>query len=551
MKNVINRKLLIQAVFVAVCAATFFCFLLPLQTFLANRSLFEVGLGELLWQSGLLTIVVSVTLGVVLAITTPILGNFCQLLVVAIMVCAYLESGILSVGLPTLNGDPYCFTDILRKIYDSAILAIIFIALMSSYKYIKEYIHWIAVGLNIMMIASLFDVGGKQSDSIKKTSFSSGYCSKYEVARNARYSSHRNVLLISIDAGSGDVIKELFEEEKVLREQFSGFTYYFNTIGMHEITVRGYPGLLTGEYYDPKCSLGDYAQSVFSDKSLLFPYLKVNAGLYVNPGVMHYGYTNQKLESSYKEERPVNKCVFLRRSPEIPYLHLFDVMRFRLVPYKFKATTLVSIFQNANKTPNLTREKDLFALLAEGKIDEDSKLNMLCFHTRGTHVPITYNREGELLPVPLNTQQGLKDQSYYVLSEIGKFLRRLRERGIYDNSTIILATDHGASVGSADGHCGAPQVFLMIKPTHASGDLRMSRLPTGLSRVAPVARCLSQRDLSLEGIEQVLEIREPRLYRAKLLRDINYRDVWFDVDGSVMTDKSPAERISEKGWLLK
>ena len=124
-----------------------------------------------------------------------------------------------------------------------------------------------------MMVASLFDVGVKGRTKKNSSAFSDGFCSPYEVAKSVVYSPIRNVLLISLDAVPGDLVRDILVEEPDLREKFTGFTEYTNVIGMHEMTVRGYPGLITGEYYDPSDSLDAYVQSIFSEKSLLYPYL--------------------------------------------------------------------------------------------------------------------------------------------------------------------------------------------------------------------------------------------------------------------------------------
>lgn len=550
MVSKINRQEKIVSGIVGCSISAFFCFLLPLQTFLANQDLFEFGVGELLWQSSLLTLGVGALLWLFLISASRYVGRFLTVVIVAFAICAYLEIGILSIGLPTLNGDPFCFTDILRKIWDSAILAGVFLIFTLSYRFVKGFVHWVAVCICIMMIASLLDVRGKGAAKKSVSVFSDGFCSPYEVAKSVTYSPKRNVLIISIDAVSGDVVKEILDEEPKLREKFAGFTEYTNVIGMHEMTVRGYPGLITGEYYNPSNSLDAYVQSIFSEKSLLYPYIKAGAKLYVNPGCMRYGYTNDKAEINESYNKKVRWCVFLRRSPEIPYLNLLDVLKFRLAPYKFKSLVLLRAFSDSIKTPNLKREKDLFPVLSSGRIADGVSLSLLCFHTRGVHVPLIYNRDGEMLDIPVNTVKGLKDQTTYVLSEVGTFLDNLRERGIYDVSTVVLTTDHGTSVGSADGHCGAPQAFLMIKPTGQNSPLKESSLATSLSRVANVARILSERDMAIDEIDAQLRASASRLYRAKLIHDVRYKDVWFDENGAVDTEKSPPNGISEKGWLV-
>ena len=68
------------------------------------------------------------SLGVLPSPRTRLFGRWVLSLVFAFAVCAYLESGILSAGLPSLKGKLTLYTDLARGLKDAAVWAGVFAA---------------------------------------------------------------------------------------------------------------------------------------------------------------------------------------------------------------------------------------------------------------------------------------------------------------------------------------------------------------------------------------------------------------------------------------
>ena len=61
----------------------------------------------------------------------------------------------------------------------------------------------------------------------------------------------KNVVVIMADRAVGPFIPFLFNEKKILKEQYDGFTYYHNTASYSAHTNSAAPGLLGGYEYVP------------------------------------------------------------------------------------------------------------------------------------------------------------------------------------------------------------------------------------------------------------------------------------------------------------
>jgi len=62
----------------------------------------------------------------------------------------------------------------------------------------------------------------------------------------------KNVLVVLLDRGVSAFIPEIFSESPALYDQFSGFTYYPNTLSYNGYTLMGAPPLFGGYEYTPK-----------------------------------------------------------------------------------------------------------------------------------------------------------------------------------------------------------------------------------------------------------------------------------------------------------
>ena len=90
-----------------------------------------------------------------------------------------------------------------------------------------------------------------------------------------------------------------------------------------------------------------------------------------------------------------------------------------------------------------------------------------------------------------------------------------RERGLYDNSLIIVASDHGLDqVPSVGGYPPSASAMLWVKAEGAGGPMRISDRRTSHSLVSALVKTALKRKIAADEVVRLLESSSP-LYRAE------------------------------------
>ena len=213
---------------IAVSLAASLCIVLPVQTYMANASLFVFTPGRLALELAILLVVLTAALWFLLATAGRFLGGTLQSFLVAALVCVYLESGILSAGLPVINGG---FLPALavrgRMIFDLAIWSVVLVGFLAAARWMRTWLHWIALSVLVLALASLFDVQREQapsSEEIAASGLSSGFEWQRDIIENFRYSPKRNVLVFILDSMPGNMSYDFVTSDPELAKAFAGFT---------------------------------------------------------------------------------------------------------------------------------------------------------------------------------------------------------------------------------------------------------------------------------------------------------------------------------------
>ena len=509
--------------------AGFVFLIVPLQTFLANRDLFEFSFAEVVCATAPIALVAAAVLFLLIVLTGLLTGRLAIAIAVALLVCIYLETGILSIGLPPLDGDLMAFDNPFRKLIDSLVLGIVFLAMTIPYKHVFNLAHWIALVVLVLGVASLFDASPSK-DASSHSNLSQGFCPQFDVVESVRFSPKRNVIMLVLDSTPAVMASEIVRKEDGLRSHFPGFTAYENNMAMHEMTSRGLPGLMTGKFLPSDMSSSDYAATMFGNDSLLMPYVATNDPVYFSGQLQQYGYTNRRLGDFTKVGESLKKTgsVLFRNSSDIPYVSLYDVTKLRILPYALKYGAVVKIYYSSMKKgvrKNWGSESYLYPLIANHPLGNEDKTSLCVLHTTGIHGPITMDRDGKPLQEATQELSAHYEYGVFLMRRVADFMDGLRKKGVYDNSLIILAADHGLirlrkgglDADGSDGH-GAESSILWIKPIGAIGEFAFSGIPTSNCRIAELVKQSEMKNLTKEEIDAIIYTKERHFYAKHGLR---------------------------------
>lgn len=473
-----TRNSLIAAVSLAASVAV----IIPIQSYLGNSDLYPFSLVRLLPE--LLAIFAAFAGGL---FALGLLGDRFRVPVsswlVALLLCVYLESGLLSAGIPELNGG---YVKELENFGFGIADSCIWVGLLAAFglcsRWLKPYLHWIAAAVLLLMCASLFDVKRVEALAEGEMAKATGYENQPTVVANVKYSPTRNVLVFILDSMPGENSAEVMRNNAELRRKFPGFTAYPRNIGMHECTKRGIPGLLTGEHFDPaKVKASEYPMTMYGESSFVTAASRAGWNVAFSPDLLPYGFTNLPVErrvSQIEKQRSRDALAVLRRSREVPYLSLIDMVVFRITPYFFKSTVLYSRIRHAvsgrHSADEFWKERTLYPQLAKRPVNSDAKPFLGVFHSFGAHPPWNGN---------------LKSVITENLERLAQLMDEYRASGVYDRSMIIVTADHGLDMATpVKGYPASASALLWVKPQGESGEYAEDGSMTSHARISALVK---------------------------------------------------------------
>lgn len=488
---------------------------LPVQSYVANQSCFPFTPGELGLAAGLRFVLALAWAFAALAVLGRRFGRWPLSLALAFVVCVYLESGPLSHGLPSLNGDWRVYRDLGRSAKDIAVWVGVAAVFLGAHRWLKPWLGVAGGCMALMSAAAVLDVTPEKKADTSNL-IVHDFDSVETVIRRVTYSTNRNVLVFILDSLEREQAHEIMEDPEDgpgLRERFRGFTEYTNNVGACEYSLPAVANLMTGRY--PETTMDtDFFASVYADTSVLKDYLAAGYAVFVGTESLGYGYTNRKraLQGGARKDQSVWAIHSLGNSGW--GLKMF--CRFRWLPFAAKEPYAVAVSQGREAMRNIAyRERTAYPILMAGDIAPGEKGTFLLLHTAGVHLPLLFNRHGEELPRADNTDKGHIENGIFIMKQLGNLLDFYRERGIFDESLIIVLADHGRPYTNEQVFVGNGRPFLWIKPPHCDHPFAASGTPTAHAKIASLLKEAIGRDLDDGAVQAVLSS-EDRVYRREV-----------------------------------
>jgi membrane protein insertase Oxa1/YidC/SpoIIIJ len=392
-----------------------------------------------------------------------------------------------------------------------------------------------------------------------------------------------NTIVLMLDRAINCLLPVIFEENPVLNKQFSGFTWYPNTVSFHKWTRLGAPPLFGGYEYTP-VELARRADEPMVKKHnealLLMPRIFSDAGFSVVVGDQPYQNYSERPDTSIYEPYRHSEAtgggggitpiiteknytalwlsehgIVLPSESEILFRNIFwysvlkiSPIMFREAIYAFGDYCSPRSGKQLLKTVNWYSVLDYLPRLTDTNAEKEN--TAVIFTNNTTHEP-SFMQAPEYRPALPVTNFGSspfpKRLLYHVnaaaLLRLGEWFDYLKEAGVYDNTRIIIAADHGAGQVFMHDIKDLPFIveqynpLLLVKDFNASGTLKTDMT------------FMSNADVPFLAFEGQIENPVNPFTKQKITNNHKQAPLHISIDGSIHISSDGAA-VSSGDYLI-
>ncbi|MGN1122766.1 MAG: hypothetical protein ACI4RR_00360 [Eubacterium sp.] len=320
-----------------------------------------------------------------------------------------------------------------------SIMAFVSMAIGKKWKGVAVFLAVLILGMNGSGLVSDFATKDLFGDNSINCDYVLSEKNLFEVSEK------ENVVYFLFDRFDTKYYDAVVEDDPEFFDRLDGFTYYDSAVSKYTRTFPGVSYMITGKEYDGSYSPKDFLSTAYQESDFLKD-LKSN-GYNINIySDRYYEYTDAK--------------VLLGIADNVEKSDGYEVKTRRLLEYfyslSFKRNSSYLIVDEMYQNGNNGTVSKLSKILCESGIyhDDDEKMynkltsqglkysgedkNYIFMYLHGCHTPFILDE---------NCQRS--DDADYISQTKGsfnliyKYIDEMKRLGVYDNSTIIIAGDHG------------------------------------------------------------------------------------------------------------
>lgn len=362
-----------------------------------------------------------------------------MLLIVAFIIffASYIQGNFLIGNLPPLDGTKFEWD---KYKIDNIITIIVWLVIITAYsitiiKYKTEKVinvsKYICLAVFGMISISLISTAlTAENVFIKKEIYN------VTTENIDKVSKDKNFFIFLVDAVDSRTFNKVLKESKY-KNTFEDFTYYPDTLSGYAFTRDSIPFILTGEWNENKDDFIKYYNNAM-DNSVLLNTLKekeYNLNIYEED----IKWNNAKKISNIKEVKGQGIKTFTMFKQEIKYI------LFKYLPYNLKKYSKIEklYFEKDSGKYEFFSWYDLdnYDKLKNNKIIKEDYRIFKFFHLEGAHVAFDLDENMNYI------MNGTYEQKIgATLTIVNTFISKLKENDVYDNSAIVILSDHGYNV---------------------------------------------------------------------------------------------------------
>lgn len=473
-----NKDKYMTAVILSLAASFMIGFYAPMELFSNNLDEFLFDVTAVLPVS-LLNFCIGFAISLLVCllvylINEKLYGGFILVYFVA-FICSYIQGNFFVDKIPVLDG-----TDIDWSVYRAQNIkttvmwmAVIMVVCML-YRLLKmKRLYKVVTVVSALMLAML-------AVSILWVSLSKG---AYEKDENNMYvtndsmlevSEDKNFIILLLDCVDATDMNEVIKANPEYKEVFKNFTYFTNTASAYPYTSQSIPFILTGQWYENEQSYQDYCQEAFNNSPLFAELEKrdYSIGLYEADlpeldRLERYENIYDMTDTSIDTEKLAAlelKSTFFRYTPYfMKKLFVYDNSDFKEVRESESYSSQSKVFSSNDLT--------FYKYITSNEMTKRDGNSFKFIHIDGAHSPFRYNEKVQCID---NATYHTNIQACVTITEY--YINMLKESGVYDDSVILVMSDHGYEGGYGQGE-DRQNPILFVKGAGESHELLYDDAP--------------------------------------------------------------------------
>ena len=468
-------KELLPGVLIVLAITYMICYYAPLEIYMNNKiefwfdySVLQPQLLELCWTF--------LRIGLLLCLACYVihkkLYKAFEFLGVASLVILYVQGNYLASDLPSMDGTEIDWTQYMPEMEQSAILClVVIIAFALLYRILKDkkftyIVDFTCVLITAMLAISLTDINNKQDGTAdKQNDYVISKVNEYD------YSSDKNFIIFVVDAFDSETFNSIVSEDEYYRNMFDGFTYYPDTVGAYTFTSRSIPYIMSGIWYENEGDYEEFEAQAVSDSPILKALEDEGYRLDAYEDEFLFDTDYSRYSNAIETETVLSDEYKLRQGE-------LNISLFKYLPYFLKGNFEVNL-NSFNETKETTdpdveyytmSDSDYYNDLQTTEITTTDQKVFKFIHIEGAHVP--FNLDEDMNGIEGGTYVQKQKATLKILNE---YMQKLKDSGVYDNSTILIMGDHGYVANPTDDEnavLARNNPLLMVKSAGESHELQ-------------------------------------------------------------------------------
>lgn len=258
------------------------------------------------------------------------------------------------------------------------------------------------------------------------------------------YSDDENLLILVLDAVDSTAFEQSMARDAHYSEIFKDFTYFRNTVGGYPYSQLSIPLILTGQWYEAQESFADYEREAMRTSPLLqrLDEEGYRKSLYLDEGTLLAALDEGSFEN-LTTDRPVPSSTF----------HMCKlVVKMAIIKHapwdlKYLGYDLPGRLSEGEKHGGEDGKEyfDISNLVFYNKLKDESTVTasgekrFKYIHLEGAHEPHRYDKYLNVLD-----SSPYRDVIEGNFTMVDLFFERMKEAGVYDNTAIVVMSDHGS-----------------------------------------------------------------------------------------------------------